>query len=84
MVHSGALWVSFGFVGFIGARPWGSWVNLGLHSGAAWVLFGKFRRTLGVVVFIEVRWVHTDAPWGSSGSFVNSGAPGSGGVNSDW
>ena len=61
-----------GIVGFVRVRPWVVDFILAhpdghrAHSGS----LGSFRRTLVVIVFIQVRSVHFSAPWRTSGSFA--------------
>ena len=59
--HSGALWVSLGFVGFVRARP----LCRSVYSGS----LGSLRCALAVVSFIRVCWAHSDTLWKSSVSF---------------
>ena len=80
-IHFGASWGSsgsFGFVGFFRARQCGRWVHSGLLGSfgralgvSFWLDLGVVRfigAHSGVVVFIRVIWVHSSAPWMSSGS----------------
>ena len=64
-IHSGSFdsfGRALGVVAFILWRPGGHRV----HSGS----LGSFWRVLGIVGFFQVRWVHSAAPWVSSGLFV--------------
>ena len=47
LVHWGRPRGSLGFAGFIGVHPWGRWV-----------LLGSLECALGIVEFIQGRWVH--------------------------
>ena len=59
-VRSVAPWgsqCSFGFIGSIQARPG----RYRVHSGS----LGSFGGSIGIVLIIRVRWVHSGAPWPS-------------------
>ena len=64
---------SFRFVGFTRVRPAGHRAYLGSLGSRGFALgvveLDKRRCALGVVGFIQGRWVYSGAPWGSSGSF---------------
>ena len=63
--HSRAAWGSSGSFGSLGSFG----QVQGYVAGTPWVLLGSFRRVLGVIGFIRVRWVHTGAPLGSFGFY---------------
>ena len=70
----GSLPSARGVVGFTPTSAGGLWLIRGrwVHFGCRWVhpmSLGSLACPQGVVGFIQVRWFHSHAPWGSIGSF---------------